>query len=244
MKKIMKKHTSDEKRLLDLSKALRILQNAGLSDPQILSKDKGVQIQSIIDALCDLSIQDGLTGLMNATFFHAVLGLEIERSHRTGRTCALMVIDIDNFQQINETSGQSTGNSVLQVVASHLKQSLRRMDTAARIGGEKFAVILPECEPSDGIHAAIRIHSSLNPFSIEIEQYPHQLTASIGLVWTNPNMPVNSMSLFSEADRETQRAKQLGRGRLCYKNLDTTLVSHQERSALTDFQIEEGNRGN
>jgi len=235
-----RKQNPDEKKSLDLSAALRILQDAGLSDPQLLSKDTGVQIQSIIDALCDLSIHDGLTGLMNATFFHAVLELEIERSQRTGRTCGLMVINIDNFQQINEPSGQAADPRALQMVASQMKRSLRRMDTAARIGGEKFAMILPECEPSDGIQAALRIHSNFSPFSIEIEGKTYQLTTSIGLVWTNPNMPGNSMSLLSEADQEMRRAKQLGGGRMCYRNIDTTLVSHQERSALMDFRTEEG----
>lgn len=240
----MKKLNPDDKGLLNLTKALRILQDAGLSDGQQLNKNTGVRIQSIIDALCDITIHDGLTELMNATFFHAVLGLEIERSQRTGRICGLMVIDIDHFKRINDTLGNAAGNKILQSVASQMKRSLRRMDTAARIGGEKFTVILPECEPSDAIHAAMRIHSTLNPFSIEIEQNTHQLTASTGLVWTNPNMPVNSVSLLSEAEQEMQRAKQSGCGRLCYKNFDTTLVSHQERSALMDFLPEEDIHGN
>src|SRR5512136_3019737 len=94
---------------IDLSAALRILQNAGRTDPRLNSGNADIQIQNVIDALCDLSIHDGLTGLVNAMFFHAVLTREIERSLRTGRTCGLIVLDIDHFKSINDTYGHSTG---------------------------------------------------------------------------------------------------------------------------------------
>ena len=116
---------------LNLTAALRILQNAGITDPRLFSEDAAVRIQFIINTLCDLSIHDGLTGLVNATFFHAVLSREIHRSLRTGRTCALMVIDIDHFKNINDTYGHAKGDEVLQKVAAQLKANLRSMDTAA-----------------------------------------------------------------------------------------------------------------
>jgi diguanylate cyclase (GGDEF)-like protein len=229
-----------DRRRLDLSSALRVLENAGCPDPRTGIDDPDAQIQSIIDALCDLSVHDGLTGLVNVTFFHAVLAREIERSLRTGRSCGLMVIDVDFFKNINDTYGHLIGDKALQAVSKHLKHSLRAMDTAARIGGEEFAVILPECEPSDAIHAAMRIHSGLNPIAVLLEETSLQLTTSVGLVWTNPNKPSSSLNLLSEADQEMYRAKRTGRGRLCYKNLDSTLVSYQERSALMNLQIEDG----
>jgi diguanylate cyclase (GGDEF)-like protein len=228
-----------EKKQLDLSSALRILHNSGCPDPRAGIEDPDEQIQSIIDALCHLSIHDGLTGLVNVTFFHAVLAREIERSLRTGRTCGLMVIDGDFFKQINDTYGHATGDRVLQSIAHQMQRSLRAMDTAARIGGEEFAIILPECEPSDAIHAAMRIHAGINPLSVPMDQNMIQVTTSAGLVWTNPNKPANSLDLLAEADQEMYRAKRAGRGRLCYKNLDPTLVSYQERSALMNY-IEDG----
>jgi diguanylate cyclase (GGDEF)-like protein len=235
----MSEYSQENKKQLNLIAALRILKNAGCTDPRLQGEDQDAQIQCIIDALCDLSIHDGLTGLVNATFFHAVLAREIDRSLRTGRTCALMVIDIDHFKKINDTFGHSTGDAVLQSVATQLKLSLRSMDTAARIGGEEFAVILPECSPEDAVHAAARIHSVLNPLTLTIEQNSIRLTTSVGLVWTNPNLPVSSASLLSEADQEMYRAKRSGRGRLCYRHPDSTLVSRQERSALMTMPIEE-----
>jgi diguanylate cyclase (GGDEF)-like protein len=235
--------TGSEDSKLDLTAVLRILQNAGLPDPRLTTEDPDRQLQKIIDALCDLSLHDGLTGLVNATFFHAVLTREIERSLRTGRTCGLVVVDIDHFKSINDTCGPSTGDKALQAVAAELQRNLRSMDTAARIGGEEFAVILPECTPENAIHAAARIHSALNPIMVPANETSLKLTTSAGLVWTNPNMPFSSATLLSEADQEMYRAKQTGRGRLCYRYPDSPLISHQERSALMTLSGERGTHG-
>lgn len=243
MKNSINKKSTHTKKQLDLSAALRILQNAGCPDPREGITDPLDQAQSVLNALCDLSIHDGLTGLVNSTFFHAVLAREIERSLRTGRTCGLMVIDIDHFKQINDTFGHAAGDRALQSVAMQMQRSLRAMDTAARIGGEEFAIILPECDPADAIHAAMRIHSGLNPLAIALEDQNLQVTTSVGLVWTNPDKPMSSLVLLSEADQEMYRAKRAGRGRLCYRNMDSTLVSYQERSALMNLPLEESAHG-
>jgi diguanylate cyclase (GGDEF)-like protein len=230
----------DKKRLLDFTEALRILRNAGRQDPRLSTDNPDVQIQSIIDALCDLSVHDGLTGLVNATFFHAVLAREINRSLRTGRSCGLMVIDIDYFKNVNDTYGHGIGDAAIQSVAAHMKANLRSMDTAARIGGEEFAIILPECSPEDAIHAATRIHSGLNPIHLCVSPHSLQLTTSVGLVWTNLNAPTNSAALLEQADREMYRAKRSGRAQLCHPPVEITLVSQQERSALMNLQLEKG----
>jgi diguanylate cyclase (GGDEF)-like protein len=239
----MSERNPEDKKQPDLTEALRILQNAGRLDPRLRNDDPNVPIQDIIDALCDLSVHDGLTGLVNATFFHAVLSREIDRSLRTGRTCGLMVIDIDHFKQINDTYGHNVGDKTLQSFAATMRSSLRSMDTAARIGGEEFAVILPECTPEDAVQAATRIHSVLSPLALGIEQNTVRLTTSVGLVWTNPNVPVSSAALLSEADQEMYRAKRSGRGRLCYRQADSTQVSQEERSVLMTFQVEESDDG-
>ena len=166
----MKTQNSEPKEKPNLTAALRILQNAGIKDLRLLSEDPDVQIQFIINALCDLSIHDGLTGLANAPFFHAVLAREIDRGLRTGRTCALMVVDIDHFKKINDTYGRNTGDEVLRSIAARMKLNLRGMDTAARIGGDTFANILPECETENAIRAATRIHSALSPLAVRIKQ--------------------------------------------------------------------------
>jgi diguanylate cyclase len=235
----MRMHNPEGNKKPDLTAAIRIIKNAGLPDPRLSSDNPDDQIQSVIDTLCRLSTHDGLTGLFNAASFHAILSREIDRNIRTGRTCGLMVIDIDHFKQINDTYGHCMGDQVLQALAGHLKLSLRSMDIAARIGGEEFAVILPECTPEDAVSAANRIHSLLSPLKLTLEQCDLQLTASSGLVWTNLDFQVNSETLLSEADSEMYRAKRSGRGRLCHRHPEALHVSHGERAALMDLQLGE-----
>jgi diguanylate cyclase len=239
----MSGNSPEGKYQLDLTTALRILRNAGREDPRLHTDDPDEQIQGIINALCDLSIHDGMTGLKNASFFHAVLAREIERSMRTGKTCGLMVLDIDHFKRINDTYGHSAGDKVIRAVAANIIQSMRSMDTAARIGGEEFAVILPECAPEDAIHAATRIHQNLNPLLLAVDMQNLQVTSSAGLVWTDMSYAISSAELLSEADREMYRAKHSGRARLCHPPLESTLISQQERSDLMAIMFEGTHHG-
>jgi len=222
-----------------LTAAIRILQQAGLPDPTKLSNDLNVQLQTLIDSLCDLSVHDGLTGLVNATFFHAAMSGEIDRSARTGRTCGLILIDVDHFKNINDHYGHHAGDVALKSLAKRLKKSLRNMDTAARIGGEEFAVILPECTAEEAIHAASRLHDMLNPFAIKVGRQMLKITTSMGLVWTDGRPVLNSKTLLAQADRELYRAKQEGRGRLCYPQIRPTQISAKERAALIISRMDE-----
>lgn len=234
---------TDNKKRYDLTAAIRILQHAGREDPQLYSGNSDEQIQNVIDALCDISVHDGMTGLVNATFFHVVLGREIERCLRTGKTCGLMVLDIDFFKRINDTYGHGAGDRVLQSVAANILQNLRSMDTAARIGGEEFAAIFPECSPEDAILAATRIHKALNPLELTVEGHNIRITSSVGVVWTELSHSTSSGELLSEADREMYRAKRSGRARLCHPPLVSTVITQEERSDLMALLIEENTHG-
>lgn len=224
---------------LDLTAALRILAHAGRADPTAKKGDPTAQLQALIDALCDLTLHDGLTGLVNATFFRAALAGEIDRSLRTGRSCGLLLLDIDYFKRVNDTWGHPVGDLVLQRLAGQLRRSLRSMDTPARLGGEEFAVILPECDAMDAVSAAVRIHGLLNPLVVETGDARLSVTTSAGLVWTEIWDAVTVEELIARADAQLYRAKQTGRARLCYPVLTATQVSVQERAALSLSMPEE-----
>jgi diguanylate cyclase (GGDEF)-like protein len=227
---------------LDLSAALRILHHAGKPDPTQSDADSQAQLQCIIDTLCDLSIHDGLTGLVNATFFHLALAREVDRSHRTGRNCGLLLIDLDHFKHVNDTYGHAAGDLVLQAFAERLRHSLRGMDTAARTGGEEFAVILPECSPECAIRAAGRIYAALNPLTVRVGAVVLTVTMSAGLVWTEVQSGGGSAALVAMADEELYRAKKWGRNRMCHPAVGTTQVTCDERSLLF-AAIREGDDG-
>jgi len=228
---------------LDLRRALRILRHSGRPDPLSSGADPEAQLQTLIDDLCDLSIHDGLTGLVNARFFYAALEREVDRSHRTGRTCALLFLDIDSFKHVNDTYGHPVGDLVLQAVARQLRTNLRGMDTAARVGGEEFAVILPECTPEDAIRASTRIHGSLCPLVASHAGTTIEVTVSGGLVWTDPRAAGTASALLDQADREMYRAKNSGRRSLCHPPVVETEVSVEERKAFRFVQPLEGADG-
>jgi diguanylate cyclase (GGDEF)-like protein len=218
---------------LDLSTALRILRHAGRPDPtQTGGFRLKEQLQRLIDSLCELSVNDGLTGLVNATFFHLALSSEVDRSYRTGRSCGLFLLDLDHFKNVNDTYGHSAGDCVLQALSQRIRTSLRAMDTAARIGGEEFAVILPECSAEAAVRAATRVYSALNPLSVNFGNRTLVVTMSAGLVWTDVRSPVGSETLLAMADEELYRAKRSGRNRMCHAPVETTEVTADEKDLL------------
>lgn len=228
---------------LNLTRATQILEHAGRWNSAADAQDPLAKLQALIDGLCDLSMHDGLTGLVNSTFFRAALASELDRSLRTGRTCAVLFLDLDRFKHVNDTYGHATGDCVLQAAAHRLKSSLRSMDIAARIGGEEFAVILPECGAEEAVLAANRIHGVLCPIMVTVGEVTLAVTASGGLAWTDPCIAISPKDLMCKADAELYQAKHTGRQRLCYPDLVATRVSVAEHAAVTGPRFEEGDYG-
>ena len=142
---------------LRLDHARTLLQQAGVA----LSVPEGappeVELQAIIDALCELSERDALTGLPNRRAFLARVTQELDRSARAGETALLVMIDIDHFKSVNDRHGHAAGDAVLRAVAHALQSAVRPMDTVARLGGEEFGVVFPNCAPSAGAALAERL---------------------------------------------------------------------------------------
>jgi len=89
------------------------------------------------------AISDGLTGLYNQTYLKQFLALELKRSSRQRYPTSLLMLDLDNFKQLNDRFGHPTGDAVLRQIAGLIRTSIREVDLAARYGGEEFAVVLP-----------------------------------------------------------------------------------------------------
>jgi diguanylate cyclase (GGDEF)-like protein len=92
---------------------------------------------------------DALTGLHNRRYFHETLARECSRAHRYDRKLALVVVDIDDFKSINDRIGHLSGDAVLAAVAERIQSVVRSADVACRVGGDEFAVILPESSMAD-----------------------------------------------------------------------------------------------
>jgi diguanylate cyclase (GGDEF)-like protein len=215
-----------------LELALQLLEHAGLGAPPG-QPGSAEWMQAVIDGLCDLSSRDALTGLANRRSFQVVLARELDRVARAGEPALLLVADIDHFKQVNDTHGHAAGDEVLKVVAEVLQDSVRPMDTVARIGGEEFAMILPNCPPAFGEAVAERIRRKVAARPVPMpKRHELQVTVSIGGAYA-PQWVRSSAALWSErADLQLYRAKAQGRNRVCIEPTTVSLVSAEEKGLL------------
>ncbi|MEW5692235.1 MAG: sensor domain-containing diguanylate cyclase [Candidatus Hydrogenedentota bacterium] len=155
---------------------------------------------------------DPLTGIYNRNFFFDELRLQYERSKRTKKEFALLMIDIDNFKYINDTYGHPVGDCVLINVSSNLSSNLRDMDILARYGGEEFIVLLPETTMNEAYQISERIKFCVS----SSKTYDLSISISIGIVTSTE---ANSLDeLLKKADKALYTSKQNGKNRItCYK---------------------------
>jgi diguanylate cyclase (GGDEF)-like protein len=151
---------------------------------------------------------DPLTGLANKRAFELAYGAELSRAARQGNTVALVLIDIDHFKEINDTHGHPFGDRVLVAVAQALRSAVRTHDTVARLGGEEFALLVPDASLEDALEIAERARALI----ADVEIPSAALSSSAGAAATSAG-PERSGELFDAADRALYEAKRLGRGR-------------------------------
>ena len=224
---------------LDLQVALQLLRQAGYSDAlQNFSGARAgslAELQTIIDGLCEISQHDGLTGLANSRHFKMALEQEVDRVSRSGELALLLLIDIDCFKRINDTYGHLAGDQALRSVAQVLAKNVRPMDTAARNGGDEFAVILPNCGPDAGRVIAGRIREQVEQTPIAMPDGTKiRLTTSIGGTHISPWRKLVAEEVLEKADQELYRAKEQGRNRVSMDLPVSTPVSFDEKRQLLD----------
>lgn len=129
----------------------------------------------------DLASSDPLTGLLNLRAFEQVLQQEHRKAERFGRPYALLMIDVDNLAQLNETLGHEAGNQVLRAVAAAVGRSIRSSDVAARLGGDEFVVLLTEADASTGAAIAQRIRNNVYAGTVSVANRLLRANVSVGV---------------------------------------------------------------
>ena len=163
------------------------------------------------DAALRLSAIDPLTGLFNRSFFFAAIEREMARSARSGRGFCLLMIDLDELKTINDRAGHHAGDAALRAVADTIEGGIRRIDVAARYGGDEFVALLPETDPTGGWVLAEKIRLGVS--GREIEDLVEPPTVSIGVV-SFPRDGASADALMISADRAMYASKRAGRNRV------------------------------
>jgi two-component system, cell cycle response regulator len=152
---------------------------------------------------------DALTGLYNQRFFHETLRREVLRAQRYERSLALIVFDVDDFKGINDQIGHLAGDRVLAQAADRLRDAVRSVDIPCRIGGDEFAVILPESGAQDADQLYRRVQSSMRGTALGPDEDRLRLSAGIAELQHGDT----AAGLFERADAALYRAKDQGKDR-------------------------------
>ncbi|HEY2939476.1 MAG TPA: sensor domain-containing diguanylate cyclase [Gaiellaceae bacterium] len=152
---------------------------------------------------------DALTGLHNRRYFHETLAREVSRAQRYGRRLALVVFDLDDFKAINDRIGHLAGDAVLAEIAERVRDVVRTADIACRVGGDEFAVILPESSMDDADQLYHRVRGAVSSRAVA---QAGRLNLSAGIAELSEDD--DATTFFERADGALYRAKELGKGQL------------------------------
>jgi diguanylate cyclase (GGDEF)-like protein len=158
----------------------------------------------------NLAQTDAMTGLFNLRMFNEIWQREHRNCERTAGTYSLLLIDIDKLKDINDTFGHEAGNSAITLVAQCLQRSIRGTDTAARFGGDEFAVLLPGASAEVAESVVKRIRHNVYKTTLDLRSRMIRCSVSIGVV-NFPKDGRDQRDLISTADRNMYRDKELRR---------------------------------
>ncbi|MGZ9160957.1 MAG: GGDEF domain-containing protein [Candidatus Limnocylindrales bacterium] len=165
------------------------------------------------DAAIRLSTIDPLTALFNRGFFFAALEREIARSARSGRGFCLLMMDLDELKTVNDRLGHFHGDRVLRSVGHVINDGVRRIDTAARYGGDEFVVLLPETDPTGAFVLAEKIRIGVHELDIDLPDDTVKPSLSVGVV-SYPDDGNTADELMISADGAMYASKRAGKNRV------------------------------
>jgi diguanylate cyclase (GGDEF)-like protein len=161
-----------------------------------------------LDNMLERAVVDGLTGLYDHDTLLTLFEKEIERARRHSETISLLMLDFDDFKQVNDERGHQKGDEVLARLADIIRETIRTMDIAGRYGGEEFAILLPEADTAEAVRSAERLRQSVE----DLFRPDVGLTVSVGVA-SFPDHAGTIGGLVKAADKALYAAKAQGKNR-------------------------------
>ena len=166
------------------------------------------------EAIHNMAIQDGMTGIHNKRYFLEFLEREISVCHRHGHPLTLVMFDVDHFKKVNDTYGHLAGDAVLKDLATRIRPRIRREDLFARYGGEEFACVLPSTALPGGIVFAEHLRTLTEERPTEFDGQAISFTISLGVTTLHRETGIDPVALIKRADENLYAAKRSGRNRV------------------------------
>lgn len=212
-----------------LTKPIRpVILNAKLRAMQRIAEMRG-QLARANQRLKALSERDSLTGIANRRYYEGALRREFDRARRDHVPLGVLMADIDHFKQYNDRYGHPAGDHCLKNIAQVMSEAMNRpSDLVARLGGEEFAILLPNTDCSGACLVAERLRSRVNGLNLIHAggTDPSHVTVSIGVAWSSAAglWNITQDDLVSAADRALYRAKHNGRNRIEWEHAELPQV--------------------
>jgi two-component system cell cycle response regulator len=182
---------------------------------QLCQKRYRERLQDNYRRSLSMALTDDLTGLHNHRYLSAHIVTAQQRAAEKHKPISVLMLDLDFFKGVNDTHGHSVGDAVLRELAQRMVRNLREFDMAARLGGEEFVIVMPECEPEIATRVAERLRRIISdvPFDVGAPGGPLSITASIGVAWSETG-DTAPKELLEAADKALYAAKRAGRNKV------------------------------
>lgn len=174
--------------------------------------------ESRAETLHELASVDTLTGRMTRRMVLVALSREFARATRSGAGLSVLALDIDHFKRVNDTYGHAAGDTVLRAFSHSISAGLRHHDSAGRLGGEEFLVLLPEANEAEAVLVAERMRAEIEELPIQVEGRPIPITTSVGIA-TLGAADTSPEQLLERADAALYEAKRSGRNRVASRGI-------------------------
>ncbi len=198
-----------------ICKPFEVLELLARVRTQLRIKDLNDRLKRANDRLKELVDIDDLTGLFNMRSLYKRLDFELDRARRYNRSVGVIMMDLDHFKNVNDQHDHLFGSYVLTQIGKIVRQNIRKVDFAARYGGDEFLVVLTEISLEGATTFSNRLLQRIRQKPFVKDQDSISLTASLGLAVVNPNeTETDARSLVRSADRALYLAKDRGRNRV------------------------------